>query len=423
MRKILLLISLFIIAGGLISCDRSRGVYYLNFKPEADKAWQDLAKKYKDETGVEITVVTASEGRYEETLTTEMNKSSAPTLFQISGPVAYETWKDYCLDLRGTKVYQELSNQDYALRINGEVYGIAYVYEGYGLITNKTLLTKAGFKYEDIKSLEKLKEVAESITSRKTELGFGAFSSSGLDGSSNWRFSGHLTNLPLFYEFEEDKIVTQPAKIKGTYVDNMKMIWDLYINNTYQVAPTALTSSTMDSSRAEFLDKKAVFYQNGTWEYSQIAKVLKDNEIGFLPIYMGIDDEKQGLCSGTENYWAVNKEASPKDQEATLEFLYWVVTSDAGVKALANDMGYVSPFKKALKTNNILYDYIDKANLQGKTNIDWLFTYTPNTEAWRTGVVDSLALYSATQNETNWNKVRSKIVDGWEEQYRLSHQQ
>ena len=150
MRKILLLISLFIIAGGLISCDRSRGVYYLNFKPEADKAWQDLAKKYKDETGVEITVVTASEGRYEETLTTEMNKSSAPTLFQISGPVAYETWKDYCLDLRGTKVYQELSNQDYALRINGEVYGIAYVYEGYGLITNKTLLTKAGFKYEDI---------------------------------------------------------------------------------------------------------------------------------------------------------------------------------------------------------------------------------------------------------------------------------
>ena len=86
-------------------------------------------------------------------------------------------------------------------------------------------------------------------------------------------------------------------------------------------------------------------------------------------------------------------------------------------------MGYVSPFKKAIKTKNVLYDYIDKANAEGKTNIDWLFTYTPNTEAWRNGVVDSLAQYSATQNETDWNKVRSRMVDGWAEQYKLSHQQ
>ena len=99
------------------------------------------------------------------------------------------------------------------------------------------------------------------------------------------------------------------------YVDNMKEIWDLYINNTYQVSPTSLTSTTMDSSRTEFLNGEAVFYQNGTWEYSQVSQVLKDEEIGFLPMYMGIDDEKQGLSSGTENYWAVNKEANKKDDD------------------------------------------------------------------------------------------------------------
>ena len=179
----------------------------------------------------------------------------------------------------------------------------------------------------------------------------------------------------------------------------------------------------MDLSRNEFLTNKAVFYQNGTWEYSQISQVLSDNEIGFLPIYMGIDDENQGLCSGTENYWAVNKEANQKDIDQTLEFLYWVVTSDAGVNALALDMGYVSPFKNAIKTKNVLYDYIDKANEEGKTNINWLFTYTPNTEAWRNGVVDTLAQYSADRTESNWTKVRNSIVDGWAEQYRLSHQQ
>ena len=422
MKKILLFIMLLTILLSLSSCDRSRGVYYLNFKPEADKAWINLAKKYQDETGVKVTVVTASEGRYEETLTSEMNKSSAPTLFQISGPVAYETWKDYCLDLKDTAIYKELISDDYAIKVNDGVYGIAYVYEGYGLITNKTLLEEAGFNYDDITSLAKLKEVAKSITERKSELGFGAFSSSGLDGSSNWRFSGHLTNLPIFYEFREDKIVSQPETIKGTYVDNMKEIWDLYINNTFTVKPSSLTGVTMDSSRGEFTGKKAVFYQNGTWEYGQIKTVLKDEEIGFLPIYIGIDDERQGLCSGTENYWAVNKEANSKDIEETIKFLEWVVTSEAGLKALAVDMGYVAPFKKAIKTDNVLYDYIDKANELGKTNINWLFTYTPNTEAWRNGVVDSLALYSANPTNDSWKKVRSSIVDGWAEQYRLSHQ-
>ena len=39
-------------------------VYYLNFKPEQDEAWQNLAKAYEEETGVPVTVVTAASGEY-----------------------------------------------------------------------------------------------------------------------------------------------------------------------------------------------------------------------------------------------------------------------------------------------------------------------------------------------------------------------
>ncbi len=74
-------------------------VYYLNFKPEQDEAWQDLAKKYTEETGVPVTVVTAASGQYETTLMSEMAKSDAPTLFQVNGPVGLANWKDYCYDL------------------------------------------------------------------------------------------------------------------------------------------------------------------------------------------------------------------------------------------------------------------------------------------------------------------------------------
>ena len=47
-------------------------VYYLNFKPEQDQDWQDLAAEYTKETGVPVTVVTAASGQYETTLMSEM---------------------------------------------------------------------------------------------------------------------------------------------------------------------------------------------------------------------------------------------------------------------------------------------------------------------------------------------------------------
>ena len=392
-------------------------VYYLNFKPEQDAAWQTLAKAYTEETGVEVKVVTAAEGTYEETLTAEIDKDAAPTLFQVSGTIGLESWKDYCLDLADSEVYAELTSDDFALKEGDAVYGVAYVYEGYGIIVNTKLLAEAGYKVEDIKSYAKLKEVAEDITARKDDLGFAAFASAGLAPSSSWRFSGHLANMPLYYEFEEDGVTSQPATIKGTYLENFKNIWDLYINNS-TIDPTTLTSEQNDAA-AEFKAGKAVFYQNGTWEYSNVADVGDEN-LGYLPIYVGVKDENQGLCCGTENYWAVNSEASKADQKATLDFLKWVVTSEKGTTALAEDMGFVSPFKKAKDVDNVLSNIMNQYVADGCYNVSWAFNYTPNVDTWRAGVVDAMAAYSAGTGE--WDAVKTAFVDGWAEQYTLSKQ-
>lgn len=392
-------------------------VYYLNFKPEQDAAWQTLAKAYTEETGVEVKVVTAAEGTYEETLTAEIDKDAAPTLFQVSGTVGLESWKDYCLDLADSEVYAELTSDDFALKEGDAVYGVAYVYEGYGIIVNTKLLAEAGYKVEDIKSYAKLKEVAEDITARKDDLGFAAFASAGLASSSSWRFSGHLANMPLYYEFEEDGVTSQPATIKGTYLENFKNIWDLYINNS-TIDPTTLTSEQNDAA-AEFKAGKAVFYQNGTWEYSNIASVGDEN-LGYLPIYVGVKDENQGLCCGTENYWAVNSEASKADQKATLDFLKWVVTSEKGTTALAEDMGFVSPFKQAKDVANVLCNIMSQYVADGCYNVSWAFNYTPNVDTWRAGVVDAMAAYSAGTGE--WDAVKTAFVDGWAEQYTRSKQ-
>lgn len=395
-------------------------VYYLNFKPEANDDWQMVAAKYKEETGIEVKVVTAASGDYEKTLGVEIDKENPPTMFQVNGPVGLSAWKDYALDISNSEIYKELISDDFALKEGDKVYGIAFVYEAYGLITNKKLLADAGYTIEDITDFASLKRIAEDIHARSKELGFDAFTSSGLDGSSSWRFSGHLTNLPLYYEFTEGNVTDQPATITGTYLDNLKAVWDLYINNS-ATDPKTLTSKTGDDAVAEFKEGKAVFYQNGTWEYANATAIGEEN-IGFLPIYFGVDDAKQGLCAGTENYWVVNSQASEADQKATLDFMKWLATSETGTTALASgEMGFTSPFKSAKKPDNGLYDILNDMLESGDTtSVKWMFPYTPNTDAWRAEVVSALAAYSAGTGD--WNGVKTAIVDGWATQYQASHQ-
>lgn len=385
-------------------------VYYLNFKPEADEYWQDLAETYTEETGVPVTVLTAASGEYEKTLKSEMAKTDAPTLFQVNGPVGLASWKDYCYDLTGTDIANELTDESFALKDGDKTAGIAYVIENYGIIYNKSLLEKAGYTADDITDFDSLKTVAEDITARKDELGFSAFTSAGMDGSSDWRFKTHLANLPIYYEYKDEGINNTDA-IKGTYLDNYRQIWDLYINNA-TCAPTEISTKTADDATADFVTEEAVFYQNGTWEYNNIADVGDEN-LGILPIYIGVDgEENQGVCTGTENYWCVNAKASEEDIQATLDFMYWCVTSDEGVEAMCRDMGFVIPFPSNLESENTLVNEANKYLDQGKTPVTWVFSTMPS-EEWKNGVGSALTAYAADQTDENWEKVVTAFVDGW----------
>ena len=214
MKRMLALMLTLAMALALSACggkEEGPSVYYLNFKPEQDAQWQELAELYTEETGIPVTVTTAASGQYETTLKSEMAKSSAPTLFQVNGPVGLASWKDYCYDLSGSQLAGELSSDEFALMDGDKMAGIGYVIETYGIIYNKALLSEAGYTADDIKSFDDLKAVVEDITARSGELGFSAFTSAGMDGSSDWRFKTHLANLPIYYEYKADGIDTTDA--------------------------------------------------------------------------------------------------------------------------------------------------------------------------------------------------------------------
>lgn len=408
--------------GGGSSDDGSGKVYYLNFKPEADEQWQSLAAAYTEETGVPVTVVTAASGEYETTLMSEMGKSDAPTLFQVNGPVGLANWKDQCYDLANTDVYGQLTSDSFALKDGDTVLGIAYVIESYGIIVNKTLLEQAGYTVDQIKSFEDLKKVAEDITARKSELGFSAFTSAGMDGSSDWRFKTHLANLPIYFEYQ-DKGIESSEAIEGTYLDNYKNIWDLYINNS-TCDPAELANKTGDDAVNEFISGEAVFYQNGSWAWGDVTGEgkLGEDEVAMIPIYIGAGDEaNQGLCTGTENYWCVNADASEADIQATLDFMNWCVTSETGTQAMANDMGFTIPFKSAVESSNGFVKQ-DVSNTEaGLTPVSWNFTTMPS-EEWKNALGEALTAYAADQNDANWDAVKAAFVDNWATEYQLANE-
>lgn len=406
--------------GGGSGSGSSGSVYWLNFKPESDEVLQDVAKMYTDETGVPVKVITAASGTYEQTLSSEMDKSEAPTMFVIGNSAGVKQWGSYALDLKDTDVAKELSTDAYNLYdADGKLVSIGYCYEAYGIIVNPDLLEQAGHKLDEITNFDTLKTVVEDIHSRAAELGFDAFTSCDMDDSSSWRFTGHLANLEYYYE-EKAAGVTwteAPATITGDYLPNYKNLYDLCINNSIS-APSELATGGHDASN-QFATGKAAFTVQGSWEYSTYKDTVPN--AAMIPYYCGVEgEENAGLNCGTENCWAVNSKASEEDQKATLDFMYWCVTNADASKKLVDTFG-VMPYKNAAASSNAFLknasDYTDKGNYV----MDWATNYQPNVNEYRAALVSALNAYNADQSDANWEQVRAAFVDGWATQYQAAN--
>ncbi|MGM9618499.1 MAG: ABC transporter substrate-binding protein [Oscillospiraceae bacterium] len=436
MKKYLALILALVMSLSLVACGGSSGgegegegdaatgrVYWLNFKPESDAALQELAAMYTEQTGVPVKVVTAASGTYNETLTAQMDKSDAPTLFVVGNSAAVDTWGEYCYDLTGTDIANELNTDAYMLYDDaGKLCSIGYCYECYGIIVNKALLEQAGHSVDEITNFESLKAVVEDITARKDELGFSAFTSAGMDGSSSWRFTGHLINLEYYYESVDDPAAWEscPATLTGKYMDNYRNLWDLMINNS-TVAPSQLANGGFDAS-AEFANGEAVFYSQGSWEWSGLSeKGMDAADLTMIPYYCGVDGEEMaGLNCGTENYWAVNANASEEDIAATLAFMKWLVT-DPEASAKAVETFGVMPYKNAAESANPFLAIANQYAANGHYNMWWATNYQPNVDTYRETVVAAMNQYDADPSDANWATVVTAFIDGWSVQYQAAN--
>lgn len=408
-------------------------VYFLNFKPEIADIYKEIAQKYEAEKGVKVKVVTAASNTYETTLKSEIAKSDAPTIFQINGPVGYQSWAKYCKDLSDTKLYDYLSDKDLAIKNSGGVFGIPYVVEGYGIIYNNAIMEKyfalkdkavSISKAEEITSFKLLKEVVEDMTKHKQELGIdGVFASTSMSGGEQWRWTTHLLNMPIYYEMkdinDESTISTayNAKTIDFKYADNFRNVFDLYINNS-TTEKGLLSGKSVEDSMSEFALGKAAMVQNGNWAWEQISKVkgntVKADDIKYLPIYIGIDgEEKQGLCIGTENYLAINKNVSEQKQKASVEFLEWLFSSETGKDYAVNKLNFISPFntfKENERPDDPLAREVIRWMEKDKTTVEWVFNSFPSQE-FKDDFGNALLEY--VQGTKSFDDVKKVTVDGW----------
>lgn len=398
-------------------------VYWLNFNPESDAVLQEVAAKYTKKTGVEVKVITATADEYQSALTAQMEQSEPPTLFHIGNREELKAWGGFCYDLRNTPVAKELISDAYSLyNSSGKLCSIGCSCECFGIIVNKALLAKAGHSLDEITNFESLKAVAEDIHGRAAELGFDAFTSSDLDSSSSWRFSGQLANAALYYEFNDDGgWARTPALIKGTYLPNFKNLWDLYIKNSAHDVSTLADGG--HDAQAEFGKGEAAFYQNDSREYSALHDIysIADEDLAMIPLYCGVNgEEKAGLSCGTENCWAVNGKASEKNIQATLDFMYWMVT-DAEATAMLTDAFGAIPYKQAPAPANVFLKQANEYADEGNYVMTWAVNYTPDADGWRDGVISALNLYDADLSDESWEIVKISFVEGWAAHYRVAN--
>lgn len=410
---------------GTTSAAKTGKVYYLNFKPEVEDKWKKIAKVYQDETGTQVQVLTAASGTYEEVLKAEIAKSDAVTLFQINGPVGYASWKDYCADLSGTDIYNALTDKEMAITgADGGVYGIPYAVESYGIIYNNAIMEKyfnmdgaKASSMDEINNFETLKAVVEDMQAKKEELGIeGVFASTSLASGEDWRWHTHLANIPVSYELK-DKNVNDVTELTFTYSENMKNIFDLYIQNSC-TAPGLLGDRSVTDSMAEFALGQVAMVQNGNWAWGQISdvdgNVVAESDIKFLPVYTGMEgEENQGLCIGTENFWAVNSQASPENQKASIDFMNWLISSEKGKSYMVNDLGIVSPFttfSAAERPQDPLAQEMFRYMESDKTSIPWNFTIFPS-QQFKNDFGAALLEYAG--GGMPWENVRNLVVTRW----------
>ncbi|MCP3028017.1 ABC transporter substrate-binding protein [Halobacillus sp. A5] len=383
------------------------------FKVEFKDQFEELVEMYEEENpDVNINVKTVGGGNdYGQALKTAFSSGEDPDVFNVGGPADVDEYEDYLTDLSDTEAADAaLEGTLSAVDRDGEILGLPFNQEGYGLLYNKQVFEDAGVDAESIESMDDLEEAAQTIDEQKDDLGIEA--PFALPAKEQWVLGNHLANTFLATEFDNSLSEAYEADtVEFEQGDQMQRFLDLQAD--YSVGPV-LSLDYSQQVEEHFSLGNVAMIQQGNWVYNTIESMdpeFAEENVGLLPI--PVEGQEGKLPVGVSNNWAVNNESDEEVIEASKDFLDWMYMSDEGKKFVTEEFKFIPAYEGyedqdiADPISEEVYEYASAEETLG-----WVFMGAPT--SWTEDHLGS-AMQEYLGGDIEWEQVEEQAREGWED--------
>ncbi|TYR78984.1 extracellular solute-binding protein [Priestia megaterium] len=376
------------------------------FKVEIADQLKALTDEYsKENPNVKFNIQTVGGGAdYGAALKAQFASGNEPDIFNNGGFQEAQTWLEKLEDLSDQPWVDELYDvAKEPMTVDGKIYGQPVNLEGYGFIYNKDLFEKAGIK-ELPTTLPELEKASKQLKDK----GITAFS----NGYGEWWVLGnHLFNIPVAQQDDPDAFIKGLNEGKAKFEGNeqFKQFMDLF-DLTLKYGNKNPLTTDYNTQVTQFASGETAMMQQGNWTVNMITKINPDINMGFIPMPINDDKEKNDkLAVGVPNNWVINKNAPEADKEEAKKFLNWMVSSEVGQKMLVEEFKFIPAFKNIdAKGMDALSDDILKYSDEGKT-LSWNWFKYPD------GAVQEIgsAMQSYAGDQISEDEFLKKLDEIW----------
>lgn len=328
-------------------------------KVEIAEALEELANKYKEETGNEVEVWGSAGDAYITQLQAKLAAKEGPTIFSIASGAEAEKFKSYYYDMSNESYVKNIA-PNMALEVDGKVVGVPIGVEGFGLVYNKSLV--------DPKDVTDLASFTSKMESLKAE---------GINGLSlsqeAYFLIGHILNTPFALQADPidfiNKLNNGEVKMADTkefqeFAKFMEVIRQNSVN------PMEVT---YDTQMGDFATGKTAMVHQGNWSYGMLAD-YGDLDIGMMALPIAGNNK---LSVDIPGGWVINNGAKPEEIKAANAFLDWLYNSETGKDTIVNKFKFI-PAMTNIEADGLdpLSQAVFEATKSGNT-ISWAMNYFP----------------------------------------------
>ncbi|PHS35581.1 MAG: ABC transporter substrate-binding protein [Alkaliphilus sp.] len=313
---------------------------------QLDALVDDFEKQYPH---IDIVMDTVGGGQdYSAALRVRMNSGNQPAIFNVPGPTERDMWREFLEPLNDQDWIQYAAKGTLDnITVDGNIYGVPFGLEGYGIIYNVSMLKDAGIDTSKIDTLSELSEAFSILDEKKDELGIDVVLSYSVGASAWWTAAYHTFNIP--FAMQEDPMAFIDSLNDGTGQiysnDRFEGFFDL-LDLFFEYSYEDLITVTYDAQVSNFALGKTAMLHQGNWTIGMIQEISPEIEMAFLPIPLS-DNKAWGNDSipvGVPNFWVVNSQLEPEVKEAAKKFLNFMMNTDRGHRFLVEEAQFIPAF-------------------------------------------------------------------------------